>query len=57
MIILNLNDSFDAAEHRIEQCAGSLIVVNPVSVSQAHEDDISRKARKEADGDTTGLLV
>lgn len=44
----HLDDAFDAADGRVEQRADALLVVHAVSVSHAHEDEVSRKAGEEA---------
>lgn len=49
MYRLHLDETFDAADGGVEQRADSLVTVDAVSVSKAHEDDVRRKSRDEID--------
>lgn len=53
MYQLHLYDAFDAADGGVEQRADSLVAVDAVGVSKAHEDDVSRKSGDEIHGDAT----
>lgn len=53
----HLDDSFDAADGGVEQSADSLVVVDAVCVSDAHEDDVGRKSGQQIDRYSTRLQI